>query len=217
MSAGNAAGCNCESHDPRRCRAHKKDGTQCGRYPLHGSTVCTVHGARAPVVRAAAQRRVMRAKAESAVLKLGLPVTGIDPQDALLQELGRSITLVTLIEELVRRLDTGAYAWVKWSHVQGSQQMGPVDYTEYRAEVHPLLVLYREERKHLASVTRIITSARIMERQAADAERLTDLMSQAITRAIDEVMPTGEQRGLLSELIPKRMLEIATGLHGNEG
>lgn len=42
----------------RRCRAHNRFGDPCGLAPIHGGTVCQVHGGRAPQVKAAAARRV---------------------------------------------------------------------------------------------------------------------------------------------------------------
>lgn len=41
-----------------RCRAHNQAGARCGLAPIHGGTVCQVHGGRAPQVKAAAARRV---------------------------------------------------------------------------------------------------------------------------------------------------------------
>lgn len=41
-----------------RCRAHNRAGAQCGLAPIHGATVCQVHGGRAPQVKAAAARRI---------------------------------------------------------------------------------------------------------------------------------------------------------------
>jgi hypothetical protein len=50
--------------DPaKRCTAHKPDGSQCLRARKPGTTVCEAHGARAPQVKAAAERRVADAKA----------------------------------------------------------------------------------------------------------------------------------------------------------
>lgn len=43
---------------PRRCRAHKRDGSACGRWAIAGGTVCPSHGGRAPQVRSAAQLRL---------------------------------------------------------------------------------------------------------------------------------------------------------------
>jgi hypothetical protein len=44
-----------------KCRAHKKDGTPCGRWPMRGSNVCPKHGGTAPQVRRKAQERIIAA------------------------------------------------------------------------------------------------------------------------------------------------------------
>lgn len=41
-----------------RCRAHRKDGSQCKRWATRGAYVCRSHGAASPRVRRAAERRL---------------------------------------------------------------------------------------------------------------------------------------------------------------
>lgn len=47
--------------DKPKCKAHKKDGTPCGRWPVKGATVCPKHGGSAPQVRRKAQERLLEA------------------------------------------------------------------------------------------------------------------------------------------------------------
>lgn len=47
--------------DKPKCKAHKKDGTPCGRWPVKGATVCPKHGGSAPQVRRKAQERLLAA------------------------------------------------------------------------------------------------------------------------------------------------------------
>lgn len=47
--------------DKPKCKAHKKDGTPCGRWPVRGSTVCPKHGGSAPQVRRKAAERLAAA------------------------------------------------------------------------------------------------------------------------------------------------------------
>lgn len=42
-----------------RCRAHNRQGQQCGRPPVPGATVCSLHGGKAPQVRRAANLRLL--------------------------------------------------------------------------------------------------------------------------------------------------------------
>lgn len=51
------------SDDAPRCTARAKStGEQCDNFPMHGSTVCRVHGGKAKQVREAAQRRLAAEK-----------------------------------------------------------------------------------------------------------------------------------------------------------
>jgi hypothetical protein len=47
--------------EPPKCKAHKKDGSPCGRWPVKGATVCPKHGGAAPQVRQKAQERLLAA------------------------------------------------------------------------------------------------------------------------------------------------------------
>lgn len=49
------------TRDTRRCRAHNNRGEPCGLFPMHGGTVCSVHGGKAPQVRRAAAVRIAEA------------------------------------------------------------------------------------------------------------------------------------------------------------
>lgn len=42
----------------KRCRAHRSNGDACSAFPIHGGTVCVVHGGRAPQVKAKAEERI---------------------------------------------------------------------------------------------------------------------------------------------------------------
>lgn len=45
-------------YDPTKCQGTRVDGQQCTRLPVRGATVCFRHGAGAPQVKAAAERRL---------------------------------------------------------------------------------------------------------------------------------------------------------------
>lgn len=47
---------------PRRCRAHRKDGQPCRAWAIRGGYVCRKHGGAAPQVRAKAEQRLLAAK-----------------------------------------------------------------------------------------------------------------------------------------------------------
>jgi hypothetical protein len=44
--------------DRPRCRAHNRLGASCSAFPIHGGSVCIVHGGGAPQVKKAAEDRI---------------------------------------------------------------------------------------------------------------------------------------------------------------
>lgn len=56
----------------RQCTGHKPDGERCRRSASKGTTVCASHGARAPQVKAAAQRRLTEDAAARELARLDL-------------------------------------------------------------------------------------------------------------------------------------------------
>ena len=53
-----------------KCKAHKKDGSRCGHYPIRGGTVCKYHGGAAPQVQMKAKER-LEALVAPAIMVLG--------------------------------------------------------------------------------------------------------------------------------------------------
>lgn len=121
-------------------------------------------------------------KARQACLTFGLPVEGISPQDALLEEVSRSAGVVRWLEGEIQKLAPEELVWIKASHTIGRQAQGQADYTEHRAEQHPLVILFRAERKHLTEVCRVTIAAGIELRRVELAEKFGDSLSAFITR-----------------------------------
>lgn len=68
-----------------KCKGHCSDGRPCANYAMNGSAVCSVHGGRAPQVRAAARRRVLERGAAAELARLDVePVADPLTQLALL-------------------------------------------------------------------------------------------------------------------------------------
>src|SRR5713226_2314337 len=92
-----------------QCRAHvakgPRAGQQCARPAKDGATVCSSHGARAPQVKAAAERRVAERKAREAVARLGKVAPGsVDPLDVLDETLAELVALKERLGALVATL-----------------------------------------------------------------------------------------------------------------
>ncbi len=73
---------------PGRCVYLKKDGRYCRRYPHPGAVVCVKHGANAPQVKRAAERRLAALSAEKDARRLGLGQEKVtSPTEAILHAL----------------------------------------------------------------------------------------------------------------------------------
>jgi hypothetical protein len=66
----------------RRCKAHKKDGSQCLNAAIKGGTVCRYHGGASKFVRQAARARLDNAADLMAKELLGIAVNGDRSQTA---------------------------------------------------------------------------------------------------------------------------------------
>lgn len=82
---------------PPTCRATNRFGKPCQRTPVIGATVCATHGARSPIVRAAADRRVAEAATEHRVgvmlARMNLDADPVhDPAAALARMAGRYLS-----------------------------------------------------------------------------------------------------------------------------
>ncbi len=91
-----------------RCTATNRAGERCGRAPAPGCAVCRSHGAAAPQVAAAGQRR--KAEVDAAVELRRLvptdPAPVADPLGALLLLAAETLGVKSAAAELVARLDS---------------------------------------------------------------------------------------------------------------
>lgn len=145
---------------PRRCTAHRRDGTRCRRWAIRGGVVCPAHGGSAPHVRRAGRRRAERDKAVQAVATLGLR-RDVSPHEALLEEVHRTAGHVAWLGQVVGELDKGDVE-------RGS---GWVD-------------VYRDEREHLRRVCDSAVRSGVEEHQV----RLQEQMAQEVATRIRRVL-----------------------------
>lgn len=179
----------------RQCMGHKVDDetgarSHCGKYAMKGQTLCREMGGAAPQNRAAAERRIEAAVARRATATYGLPID-IDPLDALLGELARTAGHVAWLGQLVASLEhhddpkptvlgDGGDRDPDEPHASRS---GLKQYTrteKFTVEQESVWVrMYRDERKHLASVAGALLKAGVDERRVKLAERQGELLAKA--------------------------------------
>lgn len=184
-------GCPTCGQDHDRCHSHNVEGNPCGRRPTRGTTVCFMHGAGAPQVRAAAARRVAEAKTNAAVAAFGLP-RDIDPQDALLEEVHRT---------------AGHIAWLGLRIAEFRSDADLID--REGKDASPLVRIYQSERQHLVRVTKACLDAGVAERQVQLAEgqgrQLAEVISGTIAGVFAELLAAGLEADLLARIRRERI------------
>lgn len=165
--------CGIELTRVRQCMRHKgakHNGEHCGNAAVQGAVVCHKHGARAPQVKAAAEQRVERAKAEKQVAALGLVVpVDIDPVDAVLREVALGAAYVDMLRRLVER--DGEDGLTQWG-VNGRTE------SAYWS-------MLTEQRKMLVNAAKACAALGIAERQV----RMTEELGAQIGQFIAAVLP----------------------------
>lgn len=162
---------------PPKCGANTRSGGKCGRpagwgtdHPGYGT--CKLHLGSTTNHQTAAEREI----ATAAVEVYGLP-REIDPHTALLEELWRT---------------AGHVAWLrlKIAALEEHELHGPVGGGENsipREVPHVWVVMYQEERKHLANVARDCIRAGIEERRVQLAEEQGRLLARVIRGVLDDL------------------------------
>lgn len=67
-----------------RCKAHRRDGDQCGSFAVKDSTVCRMHGGTSPLAKAGAKRRRQERKAAETARLFAVPAD-VSPSQALIE------------------------------------------------------------------------------------------------------------------------------------
>ncbi len=193
-----------------KCGGHNRQGEPCGNPAGKGTDHlgvgnCTNHGGSTPSGRKHAQTEL----AKRAVQTYGLP-REVAPDVALLEEVHRTAGHVAWLQQIVAGLEEGDLVWGQVQMVdKGSGQFGGVD-TTYSAQVNVWLDLYRQERKHLTDVCKAALAAGIAERQVKLAEQQGALIAQVISRILDDLNLTSEQRALVPEVVPRQLMALVS-------
>ena len=94
----------------------------------------------------------------------------------------------------------------------GGKLRAQVEFTEYRAAPHPLLLVYQAERKHLTDVCRVTIAAGIEERRVNLAEHLGGMIADVMQAVLDDLDLTDFQRDAAREAVPRQLRALAGGL-----
>jgi hypothetical protein len=180
------------------CTGHRRDGEPCPTPPITGADKCRMHVGRkaAPVI---AEGRLAAAMAI-----YGLPIE-TTPADALLAEVHRTAGHVAWLQQRVADLEEHELVWGRTKDKWGGEDRG----TTEEAKPHVLLQLYQEERKHLVRVSAEAIRCGIEERRVKLAESQGALVAGVIRAILGDLGLTAEQQAMVSEVVPRRLRELA--------
>lgn len=194
-----------------RCGARKSGGGTCGQVAGWGTDHtgyghCKLHGGSTPNGRTFA--RLAQAKAE--VERLKLP-KDVDPHEALLDELRRSLSWVLYLEEQVGDLAERDLTWGQTRWKSGGEDRGRT----YEAKPHALYELYVRERKAYLEAAKACANAGVELRRVQIAEEQGRLLFSAINQILEALDLTPEQAGRVPDVVP-RVLRSITANHNQE-
>ena len=198
-----------------QCRATSRQG-RCGNRSIPGGAVCRFHGGRTPQVIEAAKKRVALTEARNQMVTLGIPVEGLDPYDALMEEIARTAGHVRWLQGIVLGINPDDLIWGKTEeeHSTGFDDKNNYDITKHGAVPNIWMQLYQKEREHLVNVSKIAIGAGIAERQVKIAERQGDMIVKIMKAVLGDpkLGLTAEQQEEAKHVVGHHLRLIAGGV-----
>jgi hypothetical protein len=155
--------------------------------------VCSSHGARAPQVKAAAERRVAERKAREAVAKLGKVAPGsVDPLDVLDETLAELVALKERLGVLVATLGDES---LRYEGRAGKQIRGEIQ-------------AYMASLRDVVKTSETIVKLGLDERRVRVSEVQILRMAEAIRNVLTDLELTERQRQLAAISLPRRLREL---------
>jgi hypothetical protein len=216
---GRPIGCpDCGTPIDRQCTGHttrdrgdRLAGHRCHNSAVRGALVCGFHGAAAPQVKAAAQRRLAEDAARKVAAKFVVPVR-TTAREALTEELWRVTALVDWLDEKCAELrDKGELTWYLASRTlrvndqSGSRSTEGVMVTR----LHPVAEWYERERHYLAKLTLDMERIGIDARQVKLAEEYAEFLRQVLDAALMESGLTLAQQAMVNAAMPGAIRRLA--------
>lgn len=165
-----------------RCAAKTRGGGYCMQAPGWGTDHpgwgrCKLHGGSNP----SGKKHAQKLMAAAAVITYGLP-REVDPHTALLEEVHRTAGHVAWLAGRVAELEQEALVWGTTKVVTGDESSATEE-----ARPNAWLILYQQERKHLAAVCSTAIQAGIAERQVRLAEEQGAMIAQVIRGVLEDL------------------------------
>ena len=146
---------------------------------------------------------------------MGIPVVGINPVDAIQQELERTAGAVAWLGQKVADITDAEDIIFGVSKVTGSSHGDKVGttYTEYQSHLNGWVALWHLERDRLVRVSKVAISAGLDERMVRMAEQVGEKFALVLDSIFMELHLTAEQSAMLGTIVPHaiRQLAMSTG------
>jgi hypothetical protein len=198
------------------CLAHRKsDGKPCGGRSRNGADVCRMHGGSAPQAIAKAAERIEQAAVVRAARTFGLAREGVSEEQALREELSRTLGHVAWLEFVVADLEAANVFWGRTAEETGRKsgsgtgQRGGDTTKDHatiwrEARLNVAVQNLMEERKLLKSLAIEMVRFGLREREVCLCEQQGHLWA-SIMRAV-----LGNQALGLSPAQPEKAPEIVS-------
>lgn len=201
--------------DPKRCRATKLNGQQCGCKPITGSTVCRYHGGGTRHVKQAAARRIAIQNARDLVVRLGGSID-VDPLDALLEMVKEAAWNVAAYRIALDEL--GIHVGND-EHKEGKPGVAVASSFDEKgkrdpAAPHILVAMYSSERDRLARYAKMCLDAGVDERRVRIVEAQAQQLGSVVEAAVRSLNPTPDQYREALQAAAKAMRQLTAGDDG---
>ncbi len=173
----------------KKCSRIKRNGEPCKHWAIQGGPVCWDHGGATRQVRNAANRRINDQQARRAMIVLGEPVVGLDPFDALMEEIARTAGHVRWLEAQIRGVSVRELIWGTTSIEKSVGDDPKGNFTIVKEEAVPNVWygLYRKEREHLVYVCKTAIQCGIAERTVNLMEQQGMIIARVLEAALNDV------------------------------
>jgi hypothetical protein len=175
----------CVGHSRGRLRPEIA-GKPCRTWPMHGQTVCRVHGGAAPQAKRAAEVRVAKAEADRKLTVLAAtladPVDGEDqdPAEIVAESIRLQYRLCAWFWRRVVTLEPRAFVWGKTREKVGGDDGG----ITFEPKAHAWYVLWREAVRERDRLCIEAIRAGLEERKVRLAEREADLFVALVDKLL---------------------------------
>lgn len=176
-----------------RCTGHsKRTKKPCGNSPMHGSTVCRMHGGGTPQARAKARQRQVETAARKQLAQLDVaPVS--DPLTTLAELAGQALAFKDVLADRVNEIKA-----IRYRDHKGAEQL--------RSEV----ALWERALDRCERFVSAMAKLNIDERLAKVSEQQAAMLTDALAAALGEMGLTYDQQREARSRVASH-LRVATG------